>query len=58
MRDEAFKKAFGETMIEIGDSPEGKAVIAAFSQVGYAWGKDSNYDGERKAQELLRSIKQ
>ena len=56
--DEDFKKAFGETMIEIGDSPEGKAVIAAFSQVGYAWGKDSNYDGERKAQELLRSIKQ
>ena len=56
MQDEDFKKAFGQAMIDIGATPEGKAVIAAFSQVGYTWGKDSNYDGERRAQELLKKI--
>ena len=56
MKDENFKKAFGQALIDVGATPEGKAVIAAFSQVGYTWGSDSNYDGERKAQELLRNM--
>lgn len=54
--DEAFKKAFGESMIEIGSSPEGLEIINVFSQKGYDWAKDSDYDEERQAQELLRSL--
>lgn len=55
--DEEFKKAFGQALIDIGSTPEGKSVIAALSQVGYTWAKDSNYDGERRAQALLRSLR-
>ncbi len=54
--DEAFKQAFGESMIEIGSSPEGLEIIKVFSQKGYDWAKDSDYDEERQAQELLRSL--
>ena len=34
---------------------EGKDIISVFSQVGYTWGKDSDYDGERDAQAMLKS---
>lgn len=54
--DEDFKKAFGESMIEIGETPEGKEIINVFSQKGYTWAKDSDYDEERQAQELLRQL--
>ena len=56
MKDEDFRKAVGEAFIEIGDSEEGKEIISVFSQVGYDWGEDSDYDGERAAQELLHSM--
>lgn len=54
--DEEFRKAFGESMIEIGESPEGKEIISVFSQKGYAWANDSDYDNERQAQELLKQL--
>ena len=34
----------------------GKDIIKVFSQVGYEWGDDANYDGERAAQEMLKSM--
>jgi len=56
MADEAFRQAVGESFIEIAQTDEGKEIISVFSQVGYAWGQDSDYDGERAAQELLKSM--
>lgn len=58
MADEAFRQALGDTFIEIAQTDEGKEIISVFSQVGYEWGSDSNYDGERAAQELLKSMEQ
>ena len=45
----------GEAFIEIAQTDEGKQIISVFSQVGYTWGKDSDYDGERDAQAMLKS---
>ena len=53
--DEDFRKALGEAFIEIAQTDEGKEIISVFSQVGYTWGKDSDYDGERDAQAMLKS---
>ena len=55
MADEAFRKALGEAFIEIAQTDEGKQIISVFSQVGYTWGKDSDYDGERDAQAMLKT---
>ena len=55
MADEAFRKALGEAFIEIAQTDEGKQIISVFSQVDYTWGKDSDYDGERDAQAMLKS---
>ena len=46
----------GDSFIEIANTDEGKDIISVFSQVGYEWGDDANYDGEREAQELLKSM--
>lgn len=56
MQDEAFRTALGEAFIETGGTDEGREIISVFSQVGYEWGSDANYDGERAAQELLKSL--
>lgn len=56
MADEDFRQALGDSFIEIANTDEGKDIISVFSQVGYEWGDDSNYDGERDAQELLKSM--
>ena len=56
MADEDFRKALGESFIEIADTDEGREIISVFSQVGYTWGQDSDYDGERAAQKLLKSL--
>ena len=56
MADEAFRTAVGEALIEIGQTEEGKEIISVFSQVGYAWGKDSDYDVTRKADALLKEL--
>lgn len=51
-----FRQALGQALIDIGNSDAGKAVIQCFAQVGYAWGKDSDYDGAREAEKLLKSF--
>lgn len=56
MKDDGFRTALGEAFIEIAETEAGKEIISVFSQVGYEWGSDSNYDGERAAQELLKSM--
>ena len=56
MQDEAFRTAVGEAFIELAQTAAGQEVFGVFSQVGYTWGADSDYDGERAAQELLRSL--
>ena len=56
MADEGFRQALGEAFIEIAQTDEGREIISVFSQVGYTWGQDSDYDGERAAQELLKSL--
>lgn len=56
MADEDFRQSLGESFIEIAETDEGREIISVFSQVGYTWGQDSDYDGERAAQELLKSL--
>ena len=51
-----FRQAFGEAMIEIGETDEGLAIIQTFAHTGYTFGKDADYDGERDAQALLQSL--
>ena len=58
MQDEDFRKALGEAFIEMSETEEGKEIISVFSQVGYTWGKDSDYDKEREAQKLLKSLEE
>ena len=56
MQDEDFRKALGDSFIELAKTDEGKEIFSVFSQIGYEWGDDANYDGERAAQELLKSL--
>lgn len=56
MNDE-LKKALQESFMEIAETPEGKEVIAIYSHEGYKVAQSSDYDGERQAQELIRSMK-
>lgn len=51
-----FKEALADSMIEIGGTEEGLAVIATFSHKGYEKADPSNYDGERDAQTLLKEL--
>ena len=49
-----FRQALGESLIEIGQSEEGLEIIdKVFAHKGYEWAEGSDYDGERKAQELI-----
>lgn len=56
MQDADFRQALGDSFIEIAGTDEGKDIIKVFSQVGYEWGDDANYDGERAAQEMLKAM--
>ncbi|WP_274649746.1 phosphate/phosphite/phosphonate ABC transporter substrate-binding protein [Paenibacillus humicola] len=56
MTDE-FKKALQDAFIAIAKTDEGKKVIAIYSHEGYQVAKSSDYDAERKAQELLKSLR-
>ena len=53
---EDFRTALGEAFIELAETEEGQEIFGVFSQIGYTWGSDSDYDGERAAQELIRSM--
>ncbi|MBF4500601.1 PhnD/SsuA/transferrin family substrate-binding protein [Savagea sp. SN6] len=54
--DADLKKALQEAFIEIAKTDEGKEVIAIYSHEGYKEASDSDYDKERKAQQLLQEL--
>lgn len=54
--DEDFKKALQNAFINIGNTEEGKEVIAIYSHNGYQVAKDSDYDSERAAQKLIQEL--
>lgn len=58
MADEDFRTALGEAFIELAETEAGREIFGVFSQIGYTWGSDSDYDGERAAQELIRSMEE
>ena len=45
-----------EAFINIGNTEEGKEVIAIYSHNGYLPAKSSDYDAERAAQEMIQSL--
>ena len=49
---EAIQKAF----INIGNTEEGQKIISIYSHKGYEIADDANYDGERDAQKLIKSM--
>lgn len=51
-----FKEALADSMIEIGETEEGLAVISTFSHKGYEKADPADYDGERDAQTLLKEL--
>lgn len=55
--DDAFKAAVSNAFINIGNTEEGKKVIAIYSHQGYQAAKSSDYDNERDAQEMLKALK-
>ncbi|MFV0556649.1 MAG: phosphate/phosphite/phosphonate ABC transporter substrate-binding protein [Lactovum sp.] len=54
--DEDLKKAIQEAFINIAETEEGKEIISIYSHNGYQVAKDSDYDNERKAQEILKEL--
>jgi phosphonate transport system substrate-binding protein len=54
--DDKLKKALQQAFINIGNTDEGKEVIAIYSHAGYQEAKSSDYDNERKAQELVQKL--
>lgn len=54
--DEALKTAIQSAFINIGNTDAGKEVIAIYSHNGYQPAVSSDYDGERAAQELIKSL--
>lgn len=54
--DEDLKSALQQAFINIGNSEEGKEVIAIYSHEGYQIAKDSDYDNERAAQEIVQQL--
>lgn len=54
--DEDFKQALKNAFINIGNTEEGKEVIAIYSHNGYQEAQSSDYDNERAAQELIKQL--
>lgn len=54
--DEDLKAAIAEAFINIGETDEGKEVISIYNHEGYQEATSSDYDNERKAQELVQSL--
>ena len=48
--------ALQEAFINIGNTPEGKEVIAIYSHNGYQKAQSSDYDNERAAQQLIQEL--
>ena len=51
-----FKEALTQAFINIGNTEEGKEVIAIYSHNGYLPAQSSDYDSERAAQEMIQSL--
>ncbi|NLD34644.1 MAG: PhnD/SsuA/transferrin family substrate-binding protein [Clostridiales bacterium] len=49
-----FIKALQESLISIISTEEGKAIFDVYSHTGYAMAQDSDYDGARKALEVVK----
>ncbi|WP_246070761.1 phosphate/phosphite/phosphonate ABC transporter substrate-binding protein [Paenibacillus kobensis] len=56
MTDE-FRKALQNAFISIAQTEEGKKVISIYSHEGYKPAQTTDYDGERQAQDLIKSLK-
>ena len=54
--DDAFKAAVTQAFINIGNSDAGKEVISIYNHNGYVEAKAEDYESERKAQELIKSM--
>lgn len=54
--DDSFKDALAEAFINIGNTEEGKAVIAIYSHNGYQKANASDYDSERAAQKMIQEL--
>lgn len=54
--DDDFKKAVQQAFMNIGETEEGKEVIAIYSHDGYMIATDADYDNERKAQQIIRDM--
>lgn len=50
------RAALQNAFINIGNTEEGKAVIAIYSHMGYQKAQSSDYDSERAAQKLIREL--
>lgn len=53
--DEDLKAAIQEAFINIAQTDEGKEVISIYNHEGYQKAESSDYDNERKAQELVQN---
>ena len=51
-----LKEAIQQAFINIGNTEEGQEIISIYSHKGYQIADDANYDGERAAQELIKSM--
>lgn len=51
-----LKDAIQKSFMNIAGTEEGKKIISIYSHNGYQLGEDKNYDAERKAQELIKSM--
>ncbi|MEG1805024.1 MAG: PhnD/SsuA/transferrin family substrate-binding protein [Clostridia bacterium] len=52
-----LKKALQDAFINISKTEDGKKVIDIYNHKGYVVAKDSDYDTERQAQEILKGLK-
>ncbi len=54
--DDEFKAALAEAFINIGNTEEGKEVIAIYGHNGYQEAKSEDYDSERAAQKMIQEL--
>ena len=51
-----LKEAIKQAFINIGNTEEGQKIISIYSHKGYEIGNSSDYDAEREAQKLIKSM--
>ena len=54
MQNQKFRKALGESLIEIGKTKEGTEALKILGHKGYDWADAKNYDDERRVQQELK----